>query len=73
MDAKDWAKAERFLEKSMRLESNSKAQNMLYKLDTMRRKDAEGPSVDASTATSTKAKSQPPPEPEKPKYTSEQV
>jgi hypothetical protein len=39
MNARDWAKAERFLEKSMRLETNSKAQNMLYKLDTMRRKD----------------------------------
>ena len=57
MDARDWAKAERFLEKSMRLESNSKAQNLLYKLDTMRRKDKEGGLGDASTATSTKAKS----------------
>ncbi len=73
MDARDWAKAERFLEKSMRLESNSKAQNMLYKLDTMRRKDSEGPLSGTSTATTTKAKSQPPPEPEKPKYTAEQV
>ena len=73
MNAKDWAKAERFLEKSMRLESNSKAQNLLYKLDTMRRKDKEGPTGETSTATSTKAKSQPPPEPVKPKYTAEQA
>ena len=72
MDAKDWSKAERFLEKSMRLDSNTKAQNMLYKLDTMRRRDTEGPSQTSSTAGSTtKAKSQPPPEPEKPKYTAE--
>ena len=43
---------------------------MLYKLDTMRRRDTEGPP--SSTASSTaKAKSQPPPEPEKPKYTAE--
>ena len=72
MDARDWAKAERFLEKSMKFDSNSKAQNMLYKLDTMRRRDKEGPPP-STASSSAKAKSQPPPAPEKPKYTAEQV
>jgi hypothetical protein len=33
--------AEKFLDKSMKFESSNKAQNLLYKLDTMRRRDAE--------------------------------
>ena len=33
--------AEKFLEKSMKFESSNKAQNLLYKLDTMRRRDVE--------------------------------
>lgn len=41
IDAKDYAKAERFLEKSMRFEENKKAQNLLYKLDTLKRRDSE--------------------------------
>ena len=37
----DFSKAERFLEKSMRIEQSKKAQNLLYKLDTLKRKAAE--------------------------------
>ena len=33
--------AEKFLDKSMKFESSNKTQNLLYKLDTMRRRDAE--------------------------------
>jgi DnaJ family protein B protein 12 len=62
MDAKDWSKAERFLDKSMKLEETSKAQNMLYKLDTMRRRDAE------EKANPT-PQNEPEKEPETPKYT----
>ena len=39
MNQKDWSKAERFLDKSIRFEFSNKAQNLLYKLDTMRRRD----------------------------------
>lgn len=41
MDNNDLSKAERFLEKSMRIEESKKAQNLLYKLDTLKRKAAE--------------------------------
>jgi len=41
MDDRDWSKAERFLEKSMKFEMSKKAQNMLYTLDTRRRKQEE--------------------------------
>ena len=41
MDNNDLAKAERFLEKSMRIQESKKAQNLLYKLDTLKRKASE--------------------------------
>jgi len=41
MDQMDWSKAERFLDKSMKFEKTNKAQNLLYKLDTMRRRETE--------------------------------
>ena len=48
---------------------------MLYKLDTMRRRDAEATTSAASTPNGTKTKAAPPPEPEikKPTYTQKQV
>lgn len=90
MEDKDWAKvrtnhffcfqiilfvqAERFLHKSMKFEENQKTQNLLYKLDTMRRRDSEQQRQEAESPGSTKPK--PPPEPEKPaapEYTAAQV
>lgn len=41
MAAKDWSKAEKFLEKSMKFKETNTAQNLLYKLDTLRRNEAE--------------------------------
>ena len=57
--------AERFLHKSMKFEENQKTQNLLYKLDTMRRRDSEQQRQEAESPGST-AKAQAPPEPEKP-------
>jgi len=41
LNEKDWSKAERFLDKSMKFDPSNKAQNLLYKLDTMRRRDVD--------------------------------
>lgn len=56
----------------MRIESSNKAQNLLYKLDTMKRKATETPETASQTSTTTGSKKSeaPSPEPEKPKYTS---
>ena len=67
MDDRDWSKAERFLEKSMKFEMSKKAQNMLYTLDTRRRKQEE-----EATAPPPK-KEEPAPEPQRPQYTQKQV
>ena len=41
MESQDWSKAERMLDKSLRLNHTNKAQNLLYKLDTMRRRHSD--------------------------------
>lgn len=72
MEAGDLAKAERFLDKSMKFDSSSKAQNLLYKLDTLKRRDAEGATSASSSPSGSKSKAAPPPEPvtiKKPTYT----
>ena len=56
------------LDKSMRLNATNKAQTMLYKLDTMKRRAAAA-EASGETTTSTKKEPAPPPEPETPKYT----
>ena len=58
------------LEKSMRLNSSNKAQNLLYKLDTMRRRHADAAKSEKSEVPTA---STAPSEPEKPKYTAAQV
>lgn len=67
MNEKDWSKAERFLDKSIKLSFSNKAQNLLYKLDTMRRRDADD-KVRAESAPKT-PQNEPEKEPETPKYT----
>ena len=57
-------KAERMLDKSMRLNATNKAQTMLYKLDTMKRRASAAASAPPPTAEPEKPK-----EPEQPKYT----
>ena len=64
--------AERFLDKSIKFEFSNKAQNSLYKLDTMRRRDVEQKKQASEGSThSTAETNQPPPEPKKPQYTAE--
>lgn len=67
MADKDFSKAERFLEKSLKFEFSNKAQNLLYSLDTIKRREAETSSQTPSQPTSEKSA---PPEPKKPEYTS---
>jgi len=50
MNEADWSKAERFLEKSMKFVKSNKAQNMLYKLDTMRRREVDQKTTAAQEA-----------------------
>ena len=56
--------AERFLQKSMKFKENSKTQNLLYKLDTMKRRDTETKRQEAESPKS--ASTPKTPEPEKP-------
>ena len=60
------------LEKSMRLNKTNDAQNMLYKLDTMRRRAADEAKKDEEVKSSPSTQSTKPTEPEKPKYTAAQ-
>ncbi len=41
INKENWSKAEEFLDKSMKLNPSEKAQNLLSKLDTLRRKEKD--------------------------------
>jgi uncharacterized protein HemY len=41
IEEQNWSKAEKFLEKSMKFQQSKEAQNLLYKLDTLRRRHRE--------------------------------
>jgi len=55
----------------MKFEASKKAQNLLYSLDTMKRRHVD--EQQQATTRSESQKSEPAPEPPKPKYTAEQV
>ena len=68
MEVKDWHRAERFLDKSLRIHPTKNAQNLMFKLDAMRKQEksrSETERTDAST--------EPNPEPASSKYSSEQA
>ena len=41
IEEQNWSKAEKFLDKSMKFHQSKEAQNLLYKLDTLRRRANE--------------------------------
>ena len=57
----------------MKFEENQKTQNLLYKLDTMRRRDSEQQRQEAETPASPKAQTPEPEKPKAPEYTAVQV
>ena len=65
IEEQNWSKAEKFLDKSMKFHQSKQAQNLLYKLDTLRRRANESHAAPDPTP------AEPEPEIKEPTYTEE--